>query len=253
MTIDSTNLPKHVGIIMDGNRRWAVNHGLGPVDGHRQAAKKTILPIVEEAVKLGIPYLTFWAFSTENKKRDTAELKGLFLIFRDALRDGLKTLEKRKIKINILGDINWFPKDIAYAVKALARRTIKNKTLTVSFALNYGGREEILRAIKKIIQKGEKVKDLTEEKFASYLDTVGIPDPDLIIRTGGDQRLSGFLPWQGVYAELYFAKVFFPDFSPLEFKKALVDFQARKRRFGGGTFTDYQKIKKVQTSPVSFG
>jgi len=241
MKLDKEKLPKHIAIIMDGNRRWAAKRGLGPVDGHRQAAKETILPIVEKAISLGIPYLTFWAFSTENKKRDKTELKGLLDIFRQSLKEDLRRLEKEKVKVRILGEIDWFPKDIARAAKAIVERTKKNNTITVSFALNYGGREEILRAVKKLLQNGKDIKNLTEEKFSSYLDTVGMPDPDLIIRTGGEKRLSGFLPWQAVYAELYFTKTLFPNFSPAKFEKAIEDYQGRNRRFGGGCFKDYQK------------
>lgn len=238
---DKKKNPKHVAIIMDGNRRWAARRGLGPVDGHRQAAEKTLLPLVEKAIELGIPYITFWAFSTENQKRDKEEIAGLFDIFRKGLREDIEDLQKKKVRVNILGEINWFPKDIARMAKKAAERTRKNNTITVSFALNYGGRDEILRAIKKLAQKGEDFRNLTEEKFSAYLDTANIPDPDLIVRTGGEKRLSGFLPWQATYAELYFTKVLFPDFTPSRFEEAILDFQGRNRRFGAGSFKTYQK------------
>lgn len=238
---DKKKIPKHVAIIMDGNRRWAARRGLGPVDGHRQAAEKNLLPLVEKAIELGVPYITLWAFSTENKKRDKEELKGLFDIFRKGLKKDIEDLQKRKVKVNILGEIDWFPRDIARLAKEAVKKTAKNNTITVSFALNYGGREEIIRAIKKLAKNGENIRNLTEEEFSSYLDTAEMPDPDLIIRTGGEKRLSGFLPWQATYAELYFTKVLFPDFSPSKFEKAIVDYQSRARRFGGGSIRDYKR------------
>lgn len=243
------NIPKHVAIIMDGNRRWAAQRGLGPVDGHRFAAEKAIKPIVEHGIKRGIKYLTFWAFSSENKKRDSFELKGLFQVFRDALKTNLRELEAMGVKIQIIGEIEWFPIDIAILAKDIAKRTSKNKSITVSFALNYGGREEILRAVNKILRirvKGEgsrvkekELKPVTEEEFAKNLDTAGMPDPDLVIRTGGNMRLSGYFPWQTVYSELYFTPTLWPDFSPSELDKILEDFSLRARRFGGGSFKDY--------------
>lgn len=238
------NIPKHVAIIMDGNRRWAAARGLGPVDGHRFAAEKAIRPIVEHGIKIGIKYLTFWAFSSENKKRDSLELKGLFQVFRDALKTNMRELGDMGVKIRIIGEIDWFPKDIAVLAKDIARRTLGNKSITVSFALNYGGREEILRAVNKILRirtknKVQSAKAVTEEEFAKNLDTAGMPDPDVVIRTGGNMRLSGYFPWQTVYSELYFTPTLWPDFSPSEFDKILEDFSLRTRRFGGGSFKDY--------------
>lgn len=240
----STNFPKHVAIIMDGNRRWAAKKGLGPVDGHKQAAQKTIKPIVKRAIKRGIGYLTFWAFSSENRNRDKEELRGLFNIFREALKTNLKELEEMGVKVQIIGQIDWFPKDIAEMAKSFVEKTKGNSKITVSFALNYGGREELLRAISRLLDKIQihqrsAEEPITEGEFSSYLDTAGIPDPDLVIRTGGNLRLSGYFPWQTVYSELYFTKTLWPDFSPWEFDKALLDYLKRTRRFGGGSFKDY--------------
>lgn len=242
---------KHIALIMDGNRRWAAKHGLGPVDGHKFAAEKTIKPIVEHAIKRGIKYLTLWAFSTENRKRDKSELQGLFKIFRDALKTNLRELEGMGVKVNIIGDIDWFPKDIPSLARAFVEKTKKNKKITVSFALNYGGREELLRAISKLLDKIKNQErninqTITEGEFSSYLDTSGLPDPDLVIRTGGNMRLSGYFPWQAAYAELYFTATLWPDFTPEEFDKALNDYSQRTRRFGGGNFKDYLKIAKRQ-------
>lgn len=242
--------PKHIAIIMDGNRRWAVKKGLGAVDGHRYAAEKTIKPIVKRAIKHGIKYLTLWAFSTENKKRDKDELKGLFSVFRDALKSNLQELDKMGVKIKIIGDIDWFPGNIPSMAKSFVENTKNNSNITVSFALNYGGREEILRAISRLLDKVQThqrsaEEPIKEEEFSSLLDTAGMPDPDLVIRTGGNLRLSGYFPWQTVYSELYFTKTLWPDFTPRELDKALFNYAKRTRRFGGGSFKDYLKSKVV--------
>ena len=240
--------PQHVAIIMDGNRRWAASRGFGPVDGHRVAAEETIEPVIERAIERGIKYLTFWAFSTENRNRDKVELAGLFRVFRHALKTKIKKLAEKGVKIRLIGDINWFPKDIAKKVMQIVSLSKDNNTITVSFALNYGGRDEILRAVKGLFKEVEvgriKIEKLTELDFEKHLDTKGIPDPELIIRTGGETRLSGYLPWQSVYSELYFTEVLFPDFTPREFDKALFDYQKRDRRFGKGKFRSYKKRKK---------
>lgn len=238
---DEHNIPKHVAIIMDGNRRWAAARGLGPVAGHEAAAKKAIEPIIDRAMERGIKFLTFWAFSTENWKRDKRELAGLFRIFRDGLKEKTKKLKEKGVRLQILGDISKFPKDIAKRAIEGVKKSMGNRKITVSFALNYGGRPEILRAVKKMLEDRLQPKKLTEECFSSYLFTREMPDPDLIIRTGGEVRLSGFMPWQGIYAELYFTPVLWPDFSPREFDKAIADFRRRTRRFGGGFFKDYKK------------
>jgi len=225
----------HLAIIMDGNRRWAKSRNLDPIKGHEYAAKNVVEPIIEKCVELKIPYVTFWAFSTENWKRDEEELKGLFNIFRFALGSLALKFIKRGAKLRLLGDINKFPKDIADKVFEMMAKSAKNEAITVTFALNYGGRDEILRAVKKIVQEKIPADQITEEVFSSHLDTTGIPDPDFVIRTGGEQRLSGYLPWQSVYAELYFTPILFPDFTPQELEKALDYFSLRDRRFGGNS------------------
>lgn len=228
-------IPKHVAIIMDGNRRWAKKQGKKSVEGHDHAAMNVVEPIIEHCAQLNIPYVTFWAFSTENWKRDKDEIQALFSIF----RKGLKTLADRFIKkgarLNVLGQVDRFPQDIAQKVQKLIQKSKNNDQITVSFALNYGGRDEVLRAVKKIIKKGYQAKEITEELFSSMLDTADLPDPDLIIRTGGEVRLSGFLPWQSVYSELYFTDTLFPDFDTKQFNKALQDYTQRDRRFGGNS------------------
>ncbi len=227
----------HVAIIMDGNRRWAKERGLEPVKGHEAAVKEAIEPIITYLADRKIPYVTFWAFSTENWKRDEEEIKAIFDIFRMGLNTLAIKLIQKGAKFRLLGDINKFPKDIAQKTLDLITKSKGNSTITTTFALNYGGRDEILRAVKKIVQAKLKPEDITETVFGSYLDTAGIPDPDLIVRTGGEKRLSGYLPWQSVYAELYFTSTLFPDFGPEELGQALDDFGKRDRRFGGDSKT----------------
>jgi len=224
---------KHIAIMMDGNRRWARARGLNPVKGHQFAANHTIEPLIEKWVELGIPYVTFWAFSTENWKREEKEVKGILEIFRLAFGTLALRFIKRGAKLNLLGDMSRFPEDISKKSLDMLTRSANNNKITVSFALNYGGRDEIVRAVKKIITDKIPADQITEEVFSSHLDTEGIPDPDLIIRTGGEQRTSGYLPWQSVYSELYFTPTLFPDFTPDKLMEAIDDFAKRDRRFGG--------------------
>ena len=224
---------QHVAIIMDGNRRWAKQKGLSPTEGHREAAVKTIEPLIQECVDQKIPYVTFWAFSTENWKRDKEELKAIFGVFRFALKNLAIKFIKEGVKLNILGEVNRFPEDIAKQCLEFVNKTRKNSKITVTFALNYGGRAEILRAVKKLIKEGVAEDEITEENFSLHLHTADTPDPDLIIRTGGEQRLSGFMPWQSIYSELIFTPTLFPDFTVEQFRLALDEFRQRERRFGG--------------------
>jgi len=224
---------KHIAIMMDGNRRWARARGLNPVKGHQFAANHTIEPLIEKCVDLGIPYVTFWAFSTENWKREEKEVKRILEIFRLAFGTLALRFIKRGAKLNLLGDMSRFPEDISKKSLDMLTRSANNNKITVSFALNYGGRDEIVRAVKKIITDKIPADQITEEVFSSHLDTEGIPDPDLIIRTGGEQRTSGYLPWQSVYSELYFTPTLFPDFTPDKLMEAIDDFAKRDRRFGG--------------------
>ncbi len=231
------NTPQHIAIIMDGNRRWAKERNLDPVKGHEHAAINAIEPLIEKCAELKVPYVTFWAFSTENWKRDQEELSGLFNVFRFALGTlALKFIQKGA-KLKILGDLAKFPEDIAKKCLEMISNSSKNHKITVTFALNYGGRDEIVRAVKKIVASKIKPEDVTEELLSSNLDTAGIPDPDIIIRTGGEKRTSGYLPWQSVYSELYFTDTLFPDFTPDKLMTALEDFGKRDRRFGGNTTT----------------
>jgi undecaprenyl diphosphate synthase len=243
MNLDQTNLPKHVAIIMDGNRRWAKAQGKHPVEGHRHVVDHTLEPLVDRCIELGISYLTLWAFSTENWDRDKAELNALMQIFRLGFQRKTKNwLMNKNIRIRVLGELDRFPKDIAESCREWMEESKDNSGMTVTFALNYGGRDEIRRSVNRAIQAklGDLSPDesvlggfqLSDADIAANLDTADMPDPDLIIRPGGQFRLSGFMPWQSVYAELYFTDVLMPDFSVEELEKALADYAQRQRRFG---------------------
>jgi len=230
-----TNIPNHVAIIMDGNRRWAKARNMPVLAGHNQVVSKILKPLITRAQQLGIKFLTLWAFSTENWQRDRREVQGLLSIFRDVLKSEIAEANQKGIRIKVIGDVSVFPQDIQEGIKKGMATTAQNKAMTVNFALNYGGRDEITRAVKKILRyQDTKILsvNLTEEKFSEFLDTTDMPDPDLIIRTGGEMRFSGFMSWQSAYSELYFTQVLMPDFTPQEFDKAIIDFQQRQRRFG---------------------
>lgn len=224
-------IPRHVAIIMDGNRRWARQHKLAALKGHEYVADAVIQPLVERCIALGIPYLTLWALSTENWQRDEAEVAGLMELFRRAFTRGTEKLHKQGVKLGAIGDLRRLPADIRQDIAARIDETKANEKITVTFALNYGGRDELVRAVNKILDSGQH-DPITEEDIARSLDTAGLPDPDLLIRPGGERRLSGFLPWQSIYSELYFTDVLMPDFSPAELDKALADYAQRQRRFG---------------------
>lgn len=218
-------IPTHIAIIMDGNRRWAKEHGFPVNEGHRRVVFDIVPDLVDHAIKRGIRYMTFWAWSTENWKRDKKEVEIIMRIFKQALSRQWKKLHEKGVHIKVIGDISKFSPDIKRLIEERIKETKNNKKITVIFALNYGGRDEIRRAISKS-NKADK-KD-----FEQYLDTAGIPDPDLIIRPGGEQRLSGFLLWQSEYAELYFTNWYMPEFTPEKLDEAIAEFERRQRRFG---------------------
>jgi undecaprenyl diphosphate synthase len=211
---------QHVAFIMDGNRRWAREHHLPLLAGHTKGYQ-VMEPLISYAIKKNIAYLTFWAFSTENWNRDKREVEILLKIFRKIFAGQVvDRLHKNGVKINILGNINLFPKDIVENIKKLIVKTKGNTAITV----------EIIHAVNKLLQS--KHKKVDEATFSSFLYTKDQPDPDLIIRTSGEERLSGFLPWQSVYSELYFPQIYWPDFKEQEFEKALEEYLQRKRNFG---------------------
>jgi undecaprenyl diphosphate synthase len=224
-----SNLPKHIAIIMDGNRRWAKQNKLKALQGHSYVVDHCIEPLVDRCIELGIPYLTLWAFSSENWHRDKEEVAGLMEIFRRAFAKKVEDLHKKGVRLGIIGEIDAFPADIAKQAKEWVEISKENTKITVNFALNYGGRPELLRAASKLL---EYQLSPTTENFEKYLYTAGMPDPDLLIRPGGEIRLSGFMPWQTVYTELYFTDVLMPDFDATELDKAIEEYEHRQRRFG---------------------
>lgn len=222
------NVPTHIAVIMDGNRRWARERGLPILEGHRRVADHVLEPLIEHAAKRGVKYMTFWAFSTENWQRSQQEVKGILAIFRHVIKKRWARLHEKGVRVRVIGDLSKFPPDIKRALEDVVEQTKDNKTITAIFALNYGGRDEVIRAMKKV----KNVNNVTIQQFNNFLDTAGIPDPELIVRTGGEQRLSGFLPWQSEYSELYFPPWHMPEFTPERLDEAIEEYQKRQRRFG---------------------
>lgn len=224
------NLPTHIGIIMDGNGRWATRRGLPRLAGHHEgvmAVKRT----VDAAIELGIKVLTFFAFSTENWKRDKEEVNGIFELLRQFLKSEKDTYSKKNIKFTSIGDISKLPTDLQNEIIDITNSTKNNTGLVANVALNYGSKDEIINAVNNIIKDGYTSVD--DSIFKKYLYTKDIPDPDLIIRTSGECRLSNFLLYQAAYSELYFPKVTWPDFNKRHLKKAIKVYSKRDRRFGG--------------------
>ncbi len=225
------NIPTHLAIIMDGNRRWAKKHHLPTIAGHKYALDHVVESLIDEAGKLGIKYITFWAWSTENWQRQEKEVKGLLSLLSYALGSKVDRFHKKGAKLKVIGDISKYPQSLQAGITKALEKTKDNKKITAIFALNYGGRDEIIRATKKMYAT-DQLNNLAVEQFSNFLDTAGIPDPDLIIRTGGEHRLSGFLLWQSEYSELYFTETLFPDFNAPELKEAIIWYSKRNRRFG---------------------
>lgn len=232
-------LPRHVGIIMDGNGRWAQSRGLSRSEGHRAGAK-VFRKITEYAIDLGIKHLTFYAFSTENWQRPKEEVAALMTLFREYLAEAEEKKaenEKRGVRIRFIGDTDMLPPDIVEKIKTAHRETENEEQATVNVAINYGGRQEILYSVRQIagiLAAGELLpEEISEQTIAEHLYTHDQPDPDLIIRPSGEQRLSNFLIWQSAYAEFWYSDVLWPDFSSEDFDKAIIDYANRNRRFGG--------------------
>lgn len=238
MEINMENLviPEHVAIILDGNGRWAKKRGLPRSLGHKEGCK-VVEKTVEDAARLGIKYLTVYGFSTENWKRSTEEVGALMQLFRYYMVRLLKIAKANNVRVLMIGERSRFDKDIIEGINRLEDETKDNSGLTFVIAVNYGGRDEIVRAVKKIMadaaEKKALLEDMNEEAFASYLDTAKIPDPDLLIRTSGELRLSNYLLWQLAYTELYVTDCLWPDFNMEELKKAIAAYNSRERRFGG--------------------
>ena len=233
--IDKENLPKHIAIILDGNRRWARAKGKPASFGHKEGAK-TLEKIVRYANKIGIKYITVYAFSTENWKRAEEEVSSLMLLFQTYLDNYSKRADTENIKVKIVGNIEGLPEKMQKSIEKCMERTKNNTGITFNIALNYGGRDELVHAIKKIAKdvKEDKIEieNITEELISNSLYTKGQPDPDLLIRTSGEIRLSNFLPWQLVYSEFLFVNKNWPDFEEKDLDEAIIEYKKRKRKFG---------------------
>ena len=230
------NIPQHVAIILDGNGRWAKSKGMPRNYGHMEGAK-TVEKICEEAWRMGIKYLTVYAFSTENWKRPKEEVDALMKLLRSYMKSCLKTAAKNDMVVRVIGDKAGLDDDIREKIDELERASANNQGLNFQIAINYGSRDEIVRSVRKIMEdvKAGKIEpdQMDEAMFDSYLDTAGIPSPDLLIRTSGEQRLSNFLMWQLAYTEFYFTDVPWPAFTKEDLEKAIEKYNSRDRRFGG--------------------
>lgn len=234
--LDMTRIPEHIALIMDGNGRWAKERKLPRSMGHK-AGVETIRKVIKEGDRLGVKYMTLYAFSTENWKRPKDEVSALMKLLVQYLKQEIDELDSNGVVINVLGDISRLPKECIEEINKATERTKNNKGIVMNVALNYGGRDEILKATKSIaelIKNGSlDVCDINEETIEKYLYTKGMPDPDIIIRPSGEQRLSNFLLWQCAYSEFWYSNINWPDFTEKDLRRAIYDFQNRDRRFGG--------------------
>jgi undecaprenyl diphosphate synthase len=233
--IDLSRLPQHVAIIMDGNGRWAKKHGKNRIFGHTTGVN-AVRTITEASAELGIKHLTLYAFSTENWNRPQAEVGALMTLLLKTIKGELKSLLKNNIRLSIIGDIDALPTGVAKEMREAMERTCTNKGMELILALSYSGKSEIVRAVKQIalkIQNAEiSLHDINEQLITDNLYTSGRPDPELLIRTSGEKRVSNFLLWQLAYAEYYFTEIFWPEFGKEQLYEAILDFQNRERRFG---------------------
>jgi undecaprenyl diphosphate synthase len=231
--IEKENLPKHIAITMDGNGRWAEGKGKFRVFGHQHGIK-SVREAVETAAEIGIKYLTLYAFSTENWNRSEREVNALMTLLISTISKETKTLMKNDICLNTIGKLSQLPKKCKQELEQAVEKTKNNKRMTLILALSYSGRWEIVNAVNKIIHdsKNNLAKEITEDNFQQYLNTKGVPDPELLIRTSGEHRISNFLLWQIAYSELYFTDTLWPDFRKEDLIKAIIDYQKRERRFG---------------------
>lgn len=224
-------LPNHIALIMDGNRRWATKRGLPKIAGHTKGAEN-IRPILQKCLDLGISYVTLWALSTENvKKRSEKELKHIYSLF-TKLVNYLGDFAENDAKLQIIGDITVLPQKVQDSLSEVIEKTRDNTNMVLTLAVNYGGRDEIVRATKSLLASGISPEELSEEEFEKHLDSGMLPDPELIIRTGGHQRLSGYLPWKSTYAELYFTQEYWPGFTPELLEEAIDWFKSVQRNKG---------------------
>lgn len=233
--IDINKLPEHIAIIMDGNGRWAIKNGLDRVNGHHEGVD-SVREVAEAAAELGIKYLTLYTFSTENWNRPKAEVDALMTLFVDTIIKELSTLNKNKIQLNAIGDLKALPGENYEKLAETMEKTKDNDKMVLTLAISYSSRWEILNAVKSISEKVEKkelkIGDIDDEVFNTFLSTFPMPDPELLIRTSGEHRISNYLLWQIAYSELYFTDVLWPDFRKEELYNAIVQYQNRERRFG---------------------
>jgi undecaprenyl diphosphate synthase len=233
MTEDkSLSVPRHVAIIMDGNGRWAKARGLPRLAGHR-AGTENLRPILEASVEFGIEILTIWAFSTENWSRPESEVRGLLGILQRMIRRELKELHKQGVRLRHIGRLDRLPPALQEQVREAIELTRGNERIILNVAFDYGGRAEIVQAVRRIVQAGIPADQVDEALLSRYMYTAGQPDPDLIIRTSGEMRTSGFMLWQSAYTEYYVTETFWPDFDREELRRALLAFRQRDRRYGG--------------------
>ena len=224
--------PRHVAIIMDGNGRWAAQRGLPRLTGHHQGTAN-IRRITTAAVELGIEYLTLWAFSTDNWRRPQAEIEGILGILGDAIERELDELDRQGAQLRHIGSLDGLTPDLQTSIQNAILRTARNTRLVLTLAFNYSGRQELVSAIRSLIERGVPADQIDEQVIEKELFTRDLPDPDLIIRTSGELRTSNFLLWQSAYSELYFTPTFWPDFGPEDLQAAVKEFGRRERRFGG--------------------
>lgn len=233
--LDKTNLPRHIAIIMDGNGRWARNHSLGRIAGHRKGAE-SVRSVVESCRRIGIPFLTLYAFSSENWSRPETEVRALMTLLEKYLKTEARVMMKNNIRLLTIGDTQALPSKVRTVLEDTIRQTAGNTAMTLILALNYGSRDEILGVVRRLVDEARRgsveAADITPERFSTYLHTKGIPDPDLLIRTSGEFRLSNFLMWQMAYTEFYFTDTLWPDFREEQLVEAILEYQRRERRFG---------------------
>ena len=232
---DNCKMPEHIAFILDGNRRWAKKHGLPVAGGHKKGAE-TLMEVVKGAAELGLKYMTIYAFSTENWNRSENEVSALMGLLRQYLDEGLAKIADNNVKIIFIGEREMLEEDIRAKMQKIERESLKNSGLTLCVALSYGSRQEIVSAVKKIaglIKNGDiSIKDIDMDLFSDMLYTSKLPDPDLLIRTSGEQRISNYLLWQLAYTEFYFTDTLWPDFDLEELKQIIENFNLRERRYG---------------------
>lgn len=239
-----SSIPRHIAIIMDGNGRWATKRFMPRVAGHGKGVE-AVRAIVEACVRRGVEYLTLFAFSSENWRRPADEVSLLMRLFVTALEREVSKMHANDIRLKVVGDLSRFDTKLQELIASAQRRTANNTRLTVTICANYGGRWDIMQAVKKLITENPGVSDFTEEQLASHLSMAYAPEPDLFIRTGGEERISNFLLWQLAYTEFYFTETFWPDFDAQELDKAIASYQQRERRFGR---TSEQLIEQKKAS-----